>query len=137
MKKHVEPLSTSFPAPSEFDTLCDDIFNPQGWAISEDHAHLAPAPFGVGAVRFLIEGSYLIAGVKRTAFDGLVPYPDIINMLQSDGGMERFIEKATSMSTSTSTSISTMASIVPLLACVATSVLVVVLRTSDSRRTCN
>ena len=82
-------------------------------------------------------GSYIIAGVKKTVFDGLVSYPDIIKMLQSDGGMERFIEKATSMSTSTSTSISTMASIVPLLACVKTLVLVVVLRTSDSRRTCN
>ena len=51
MKKHVETLFTSFPAPSEFDTLCDDIFNPQGWAISEDHAHLAPAPFGGGSDR--------------------------------------------------------------------------------------
>ena len=53
-KKHVEPLFTSCPAPSELNTLCDDIFNPQGWAISEDHAHLALAPFRVGEVRFFL-----------------------------------------------------------------------------------
>ena len=99
MKKHFGRLFTRMAVPSEFETLRDDIFNPQGWAIAENHAHMSPPPFGVGEARLLLEGSYVVAGIRKEAFPlagATAPtYKSVIEMLQKPGGIESFMQKAT------------------------------------------
>lgn len=93
LKLHA-PTCLSIPAmPKEQESLKSEIFYPQAWAQTESHFYIGATPFGVTEVRWLIKGSYLIAGVQLAAVTGDNLAQKIDTLLTPHGAQE-FLGKA-------------------------------------------
>lgn len=93
VRKHLEPLLSKVALPSEHEALRDEIFNPQAWSICEEHTQINVLPYGCTEVRYLCQGSYMVAGVQLSALSG-DSMKDKLDKLQSDSGMKNLLQKA-------------------------------------------
>eukprot|EP00959_Pyramimonas_sp_CCMP1952_P383187 8029271-Pyramimonas_sp.AAC.1 len=66
---------------------------PQHWAMTESHLHFGPTPHGVSEVRYLLEGGYVMAGVRLSALPG-ENLQAKTEKLATEPGMRAFVTKA-------------------------------------------
>jgi hypothetical protein len=93
VRKEAEALMSNIVMPSELESLRDDIFLPQHWALQEHHLHTGALPYACSEVRYLIDGTYLIAGVKFSDLPG-ESLKDKLDKIGTSAGMAAFIAKA-------------------------------------------
>ena len=96
-KKLLPSMLCRVAVPVEHETLRDEIFNPQGWAIAETHTQLSVLPYGCTEVRVLLSGSYMVAGVKMASFgEKDLSLSARLEKLQSENGMKSFLSQVPS-----------------------------------------
>lgn len=64
LKTHLPNYLCNIPLPADVAGLKDEIFAPQHWAMTGTHFQVAMNPYGVGEMRLLQSGAYIVAGVK-------------------------------------------------------------------------
>lgn len=97
-KQIIGVLSRSCPSllsdvivPSEYESLRDDILQPQAWAMAEAHMYIGHTPYGLPEVRFLCSGSYVCAGVPLAKLQGDTLKQKVYHVL-TEVGMAQFFE---------------------------------------------
>jgi hypothetical protein len=94
VKSACGPLVCRVPLPAEYESLHEEIFSPQCWVVSERHMHISPTPYGVGEVRYLLEGTYKLAGVLLSKMPGQTLKEKFDKVSGTAAGMESFLAKA-------------------------------------------
>ena len=76
--------------PSDMAVVKEDVFMPQHWAMSNTYLNVGMLAYGVGEMRYLIDGSYMMAGVKLDCIEGDTMQKKIEGVL-SQAGMRAFM----------------------------------------------
>ena len=70
LKQQSQACLSSPPMTKDQTILQAEVFSPQAWVQSESHCFIGGTPFGIAEARWLMEGSYIIAGVKLEEVPG-------------------------------------------------------------------
>ena len=73
-------------------SLQAEVFSPQAWVQSESHCFIGGTPFGVAEAMWIMEGSYIIAGVKLEEVSG-AHLNNKIEYLHGMQGIDDFLKK--------------------------------------------
>ena len=94
VKVACSPLVCRAPLPTEYESLHEEIFSPQHWVVSERHMHMSTTPYGVGEVRYLLEGTYKVAAVLLSKIPGQTLEEKFEKVSTSAAGIDGFLAKA-------------------------------------------